>query len=111
MKKLIALAALMVALPAMSNGYGERSYDVEESLAKIYACYWYYSDNDETEKARLMHSAHSKAAMVYSNELGSIALIESASRNMVKLYSQINYSYDLSELCPAVHDIVVQSKL
>ena len=101
----------MVALPAMSNGYGERSYDVEESLAKIYACYWYYSDNDETEKARLMHSAHSKAAMVYSNELGSIALIESASRNMVKLYSQINYSYDLSELCPAVHDIVVQSKL
>lgn len=108
MKKLITLVALMMAIPASAM---DRSQNTEISLAKIYSCYWYYSDVGDTEKASLLQSAHGKASLIYTEALGGMYRVEAASRNMIKLYTQINLSYDLSKLCPTVHDIVVKSEL
>ena len=101
MKKLIALAALMVALPAMS---GERSYQIENMLAGFYACYWHYEEAGEVEKSQWFLSEHSKMASAYSIHLSDRKKSERASKNMAELAHDYPGKYSINAVCSLAHD-------
>lgn len=101
MKKLIALAVLVVALPAVS---GERSYQVENMLAGFYACYWHYEESGEAEKSQWFLSEHSKMASAYSIHLADRNKTERASKNMAKLAHDYPDKYNINAVCSLAHD-------
>ncbi|AUR82843.1 hypothetical protein NVP1029O_10 [Vibrio phage 1.029.O._10N.261.55.A7] len=108
MKKLIILAALMAAFPASS---GERSYRVENMLAGLYACYWYYSDIGDSKKAQDFQGDHTKHSSVYAFQLGDKYKIERSSRDVIKLAVDYPNKYNMDRLCHQAHDMISKPRL
>tara|TARA_B100001063_G_C16779142_1_gene569378 strand:- start:9179 stop:9505 length:327 start_codon:yes stop_codon:yes gene_type:complete len=108
MKKLIALTALMVALPSFAE---DRSYQIENMLAGFYACYWHYEEQGDSEKAGQFLSEHQKMSSSYAIYLGDRNKIDRSSRNMIKLAHEYPDKNSMNELCLMAHDKFIKPTL
>ena len=108
MKRLIAIAALLVAFPALSN---DRDYKIENMIAGLFACYWYYADSGEDDIANHFRKEHGYMASSYALYLGDRYKYKSASVEVNRLSIEYPDRYDMKSLCSKAHDSLIKPKL